>query len=54
MRSEISKAIERCRFRIDRSLDCNIADILLLIEEIENKDNPRSSNDKDDKEDRVW
>jgi len=33
----IEKVIERCRDRIDRALDCNIADIIRLIEEIEKK-----------------
>ena len=33
----IEKVIERCRDRIDRSLDCNAADVLRLIEEIEKK-----------------
>jgi hypothetical protein len=33
----IEKVIERCRFRIERSLDCNVADVLRLIEEIEKK-----------------
>lgn len=31
----IEKVIDRCRFRIDRSLDVNIADVIRLIEEIE-------------------
>jgi len=31
----IGKVIERCRFRIDRSLDLNIADVIRLIDEIE-------------------
>ena len=31
----IENVIERCRFRIDRSLDCNIADVIRLIEEVE-------------------
>jgi hypothetical protein len=33
----IEKVIERCRYRIERSLDCNVADVLRLIEEIEKK-----------------
>lgn len=33
----IDRVIERCRFRIDRSLDVNIADVLRLIEEIESR-----------------
>ena len=31
----IDRVLERCRFRIDRSLDVNIADVMRLIEEIE-------------------
>jgi hypothetical protein len=31
----IEKVVERCRDRIDRSLDCNVADIIRLIEAIE-------------------
>lgn len=31
----IRNVIERCRFRIDRSLDINIADVIRLIDEIE-------------------
>jgi len=31
----IEKVIERCRFRIERSLDANVGDVLRLIEEIE-------------------
>lgn len=31
----IENVIERCRFRIDRSLNCNVADIIRLIEEVE-------------------
>ena len=31
----IEKVIERCRDRIDRSLDCNVADVLRLIEVVE-------------------
>jgi len=33
----IEKVIERCRDRIDRSLDCNVADVLRLIEAVENQ-----------------
>lgn len=33
----IEKVIERCRYRIERSLDCNIADIIRLIEEVEKR-----------------
>lgn len=35
MSEPIEKVIERCRSRIDLSLDCNISDIIRLIEEIE-------------------
>lgn len=31
----IEKVIERCMFRINHSLDCNLADILSLISEVE-------------------
>jgi len=31
----IDKVIERCRHRIDHSLDVNVGDIIRLIEEIE-------------------
>jgi hypothetical protein len=31
----IKAVIDRCRFRIDRALDCNIADVIRLIEETE-------------------
>ena len=31
----IEKVVERCRDRIDRSLDCNVADIIRLIESVE-------------------
>jgi len=31
----IERVIERCRDRIDRSLDCNVGDIARLIDEIE-------------------
>jgi len=31
----IENVIERCRFRIERSLDVNVGDVLRLIEEIE-------------------
>lgn len=34
-REPIEKVIERCMFRINHSLDCNLADILSLISEIE-------------------
>jgi hypothetical protein len=33
----IEKVVERCRDRIDRALDCSVADIIRLIEEIEKK-----------------
>lgn len=32
---KIENVIQRCRDRIDRSLDCNVGDIIRLIEEIE-------------------
>ena len=35
MQEPIEKVIERCRDRIDRSLDCNIADVIQLIEALE-------------------
>ena len=31
----IENVIERCRYRIDRSLDCNVGDIIRLIDEVE-------------------
>ncbi len=31
----IDKVIERCKFRIERALDVNVGDVLLLIAEIE-------------------
>lgn len=31
----IEDVIARCRFRIDRALDCNVADVIRLIEETE-------------------
>jgi len=31
----IKNVIQRCRDRIDRSLDCNVGDIIRLIEEVE-------------------
>lgn len=31
----IEVVIERCRYRIDRSLDCNVGDIIRLIDEVE-------------------
>ena len=31
----IEKVIERCRSRIELSLDCNVGDIIRLVEEIE-------------------
>lgn len=31
----IEHVIERCRYRIDRSLDCNVGDIIRLIDEVE-------------------
>ena len=34
-KESIEEVIERCRFRIDRSLDCNVADVIRLIEEAE-------------------
>ena len=34
-REPIEKVIERCMFRINHSLDCNLADILSLIAEVE-------------------
>jgi len=37
MKEPIEKVIERCRDRIDRSLDCNVADIIQLIEAVENQ-----------------
>lgn len=37
MLEPIEKVIERCRSRIDLSLDCNVADIIRLIEEIESQ-----------------
>ena len=35
MLEPIEKVIERCRARMDLSLDCNVVDIIRLIEEIE-------------------
>ena len=35
MLEPIEHVIERCRDRIDRSLDCNSGDIIRLIEELE-------------------
>jgi len=32
---KIENVIQRCRDRIDRSLDCNVGDVVRLIEEIE-------------------
>ena len=37
MLEPIEKVIERCRARMDLSLDCNVVDIIRLIEEIENQ-----------------
>lgn len=37
----IENVINRCRNRIDLSLDCNISDIILLIEEIEDMKNSK-------------
>lgn len=31
----IKDVIARCRFRIDRALDCNVSDVIRLIEESE-------------------
>jgi hypothetical protein len=39
----IENVIERCRFRIDRSLDCNVGDIIRLIDEVErSRQRPRT------------
>lgn len=35
MSEPIEKVIERCRSRIELSLDCNVGDIIRLIDEIE-------------------
>jgi hypothetical protein len=37
----IERVIERCRFRIDRSLDCNVGDIMRLMEEVERLRKPQ-------------
>ena len=34
---KIEKVIERCRHRIDLSLDVNVSDVLRLIEEVESR-----------------
>jgi len=36
MLEPIEKVIQRCRDRIDRSFDCNIADIVRILDELEN------------------
>ena len=39
----IENVIERCRYRIDRSLDCNVGDIIRLIDEVErSRQRPRT------------
>lgn len=35
MTEPIEKVIERCEYRIDRALDCNVGDILRLIAEVQ-------------------
>lgn len=34
MNESIEKVIERCEYRMERSLDCNVSDIRRLIEEV--------------------
>jgi len=36
MLEPIEKVIQRCRDRIDRSFDCNTADIVRILDELEN------------------
>ena len=37
----IEKVIERCKFRIEKSLDVNVGDVIRLIEEIEKYKAPK-------------
>ena len=43
MLESIDKVIERCRYRIDRSLDVNISDVIRLIEEVEKNEANRKN-----------
>ena len=39
----IERVIDRCRFRLDRSLDVNVADVIRLIDEIEKREHERKA-----------
>jgi hypothetical protein len=42
MLEPIENVIERCKYRIERSLDCNISDVIRLIEEVEKHQQKKS------------